>query len=119
MIWQCLFNTDEDSKNCSYIVSGAFILISTCKFTMFDYSKDVIVQAFDLKNCRLHYSGNNQLFKVDIDSTSLPAKDTELFYCNVARLLFASKKSRPDIQACVASLFAREELPMKYYKDIH
>ena len=82
---------------------------------MFDYSKDVIVEASEeLKNSRSHYSGNNQLFKVDVGSPSLPAKDTELFYCHVARLLFASKRARLDIQACVASIFTRVELTMNY-----
>ena len=55
--------------------------INTFKFRLFDYFKDVIVEAVeDLKNSRSHYSGNNQLFKVDIESLSLPAKNTELLY---------------------------------------
>ena len=72
MILQRLFNTDEDPKNSSHINSGASsipistykftkngsyiesrvsITISTCKFTMFDHSKNVIVEASEeLKN---------------------------------------------------------------------
>ena len=65
---------------------------STFEFTIFDYFKDVIVEASeDLKNSCSHYSGNNQLFKIDVDSPSLPLKDTELFYHHIARLLFTSK----------------------------
>ena len=65
---------------------------------MFDYFKDVMVEAAeDLKNSRSHYFGNNQLFKVDVDSPSLPPKDAELFYRHVTRLLFASKRTRPEI----------------------
>ena len=114
MMRQCLFNTDEDPKNLSCINSGASIPISTCKFTknrsyidssafipistykftMFDHSKDITVEAYEeLKNSCSHYSGNDQLFKVDVESACLPTKDTELFYCHVARLLFANKKS--------------------------
>ena len=36
--------------------------------------------------------------KVDEDSPRLPTKDADLFYRHVARLLFASKRARPDIQ---------------------
>ena len=45
-------------------------------YTMFDYLEDVIVEAAgDLKNSRPYYPGNDQLFKVDYDSPSLPPKD--------------------------------------------
>ena len=74
-------------------------------FTMFDYLEDVIVEATeDLKNCHSYYPGNDQLFKVDGDSPRLLQKDAELFHCHVARLLFASKRARPDIQVCVTFL---------------
>ena len=77
-------------------------------FTMFDYLEDVIVEADkDLKNSRLYYPGNDSLFKVDYDSPNLPTKDAELFHRHVARLLFASKRARPDIQVCVAFLCTR------------
>ena len=61
---------------------------------MFDYLKDVIVVAAeDLKNSCLYFRGNDQPFKVDYDSPSLPPKDAELFHCHVTRLLFTSKKA--------------------------
>ena len=94
--------------------------ISTCKFTMFDYFKDVIVKtADDLKNSRSPYSENSQLIKIDVNSPSLPSKDAELFYCHVARLLFVRKRTRPNIPACVISLFTRVKSPMGYCKDLH
>ena len=65
------------------------------------------------------YSGNNQWLKFDVESLSLPEKDTELFYCLVARLLFRSKIARPVIQACVAYIFTRMELPTNNHKDRH
>ena len=87
---------------------------------MIDYSKGVIVEASEeLENSRSHYSGNNQLSKVDVGSPSLPANDTELFDCHIAKLFVASKRARLDIQACVASLFTKMKLPRNYYKDRH
>ena len=65
------------------------------------------------------YSGNDQQFKLDVETPSLLEKDTELFYPLVAGLLFTSKIARPDIKACGAYIFARMELPMNYYKDRH
>ena len=87
---------------------------------MFDYFKDVIVKtADDLKNSRSPYSENSQLIKIDVNSPSLPSKDAELFYCHVARLLFVRKRTRPNIPACVISLFTRVKSPMGYCKDLH
>ena len=72
---------------------------------MFDYLRDVIVEANEvLKNSCLYYPGNDQLFKVGYDSPSLPSKDAELFHRHVARLLFSSKRARPDMQVCVVFL---------------
>ena len=54
--------------------------------SMFDYLEDVIVEAVkDLRNSRLYYPGNDQLFKVDCGSPSLPSKDAELFHRHVVR----------------------------------
>ena len=66
---------------------------------MFDYLENVIIQADeDMKNSRLYYSGNDSFIKVDYNSVSLLTKDAELFHRHVARLLFASKRAKPDIQ---------------------
>ena len=75
---------------------------------MFDYLKDVIVEANKyLNNSHLYYPRSDQLFKADYDSPSLPTKDAVLFHRHVARLLFASKRTRPDIQVCFAFLCTR------------
>ena len=111
----CIF-----TKNRLYVDSGASIPTSTCKFTIFDHSKDVIVKAYEeLKYSCSHYFGNDQLFNFDVESPSLSAKDTELFYHHFVRLLFISKSARLDIQACVAYTFTRMKLPLDYYKDRH
>ena len=79
---------------------------------MFDYLEDVIVEANDnLKNSCLYYPENDQLFKVDYNSPSLPLKDAELFHCHIARLLSVSKRTRLDIQVCFAFLCTRIKLP--------
>ena len=83
-------------------------------FTMFDYLEDTIVKAAeDLKKSRSYYPGNNQLFKVDDDSPRLLPKDAELFHHHVARLLFANKRARLNIQVCVAFLYTRVKSPTK------
>ena len=57
--------------------------------------------------------------KVDEDSPRLPVKDADLFHCHVARLLFASKRARPDIQVCVAFLCTRvKALTEQDYKKL-
>ena len=74
-------------------------------FTMFDFLEDVIVEAPDnLKKSRSQYPATQNLFKVNQSSPLLPNKDSELFHRLVARLLFASKRGRPDIQVSVAFL---------------
>ena len=86
---------------------------------MFDYLKDVIVEANeDLKNSRFYYPRNNQLYNVDCKSPSLPTKNAELLHRHVARLLFASKRARPDIHVCVAFLYIRVKVPTEQdYKN--
>ena len=81
-------------------------------FTMFDFLEDVIVEApDDLKKSRSYYPGNDKLFHVDDESPKLSQERAELFHRIVARLLFASKRARPDIQVCVAFLCTRVKSP--------
>ena len=80
-------------------------------FIMFDYLEDVIVEANeDLKNNCSYYLGNDQLFKVDYDSLSLPSKGAELFCHHIARLLLVNKRARPDTQICIAFLCTRAKI---------
>ena len=89
-------------------------------FTMFDYLEDVIVETDkNLKNSRLYYPGNDSLMKINCDSPSLSTDNAKLFYSHVARLLFASKKARPDIQVCVSFLCTRVKAPTEQdYKKL-
>ena len=115
MLQQHLFNTDEDPKNRPFINTGASIPIITCRFTK---NSSYVVSGKSISS-RSQYSGSNQRFNVDVESSSLPEKNAELFCCLVTRLVFTSKIFRPDIQACVAYILTRMELPMKYHKDRH
>ena len=88
-------------------------------FTMFNYLEDVIVEASeDLKNSRSYYPGNDSLMKVNVDSPR-SIKDADLFHRHVAKLLFASRRARPDIQVCVAFLCTRVKAPTEQdYKKL-
>ena len=57
--------------------------------------------------------------KVDVDSQKLPTKEADSFHRHIARLLFASKRARPDIQVCVAFLCTRVKAPTEQdYKKL-
>ena len=83
-------------------------------FTVFDYLEDVIVECTeDLVNSYSYCPGNNQIIKVVGDSPKFPPKDTELFHHYFIRLLFASKRARPDIQVYVTFLCIQVRSPKK------
>ena len=83
-------------------------------FTMFDFMEDVILEAPEnLRKSRSQYPATQSLFKVNENSPLLCNKDAELFHRLVARLLFASKRGRPDIQVAVAFLCTRVKAPTK------
>ena len=59
------------------------------------------------------------MFKVDHDSPRLSQKKADIFHCHVARLLFARKRARLDIQVCVAFLCTRVKSPTEQdYKKL-
>ena len=89
-----------------------YLIVGKVVFTIFNYLEDVIVEcAKDLKNSCSYYPGNDQLFKVLQDSPRLPPKDAEPFYCHVTRLLFVSKRAKPNIQVCVAFICTQVKSP--------
>ena len=51
------------------------------------------------------------LFTVNDDGIKLGKKDANAFHRNVARLLFLSKRARPDIQTAIAFLCRRVKSP--------
>ena len=75
-----------------------YLIVDKAVFTIFDYLEDVIVEcAKDLKNSRSYYLGNNQLFQVITNSSRFPPEDADIFHCHVTRLLFESKRAKPEI----------------------
>ena len=82
-------------------------------FSMFDYLEDIIVEApLDLKVGPKHKTlASGKLFQIDETSPLLSTEKGKLFHQLVARLLFASKRARPDIQVAVAFLCTRVKNP--------
>ena len=67
----------------------------------------------------MYYTRNDSLSKVDYNPPSLLTKVAKLFHRHVTRLLFASKRARPDIHVCVAFLCTRVKAPTEQdYKKL-
>ena len=79
---------------------------------MFDYLEDTIVEApEESKPNKCMHPCNGNLFKVKENSPLLDPKKADLFHRLVMRLLFASKRARPDIQVTVAFLCTGVKAP--------
>ena len=77
-------------------------------FMMFEYLKDIIVEApQELKPSRCVHPSNGNLFEIKEKSPLLEPKRVDFFHRLVPRLLFASKRARPDIQVTVVFLCMR------------
>ena len=98
-----LQHKNKDLKNYPFIDVGASIPVVAWKVTK---NRSHIISNISIPSCSLH-SGNNQRFKLNIESPSIPEEDIELFYCLISRLLFTSKVTRPDVQTYVTDIFTR------------
>ena len=79
---------------------------------MFDYLEDMIVKCPDnLKKATSFFPANDNLFKLDKNSPWLDNEKSDLFHQITARLLFAAKQARPDIQVCVVFLCTQVKDP--------
>ncbi len=56
---------------------------------------------------------SDKLFEADKDSEKLPKEEANYYHRIVARLLFASKRVRPDILTAVSYLCTRVKLPTR------
>jgi len=75
------------------------------KFYMFDYIEQIICEVDrKLMSGSSKTPAASQLFSVDDDEVKLDKKEADAFHRNVARLLFLSKRARPDLQTAVAFL---------------
>ena len=94
---QHLFYMNEHMKNYSLIDTGASIpiiaweLTKNCSYI----NSDILVPSHSPN------FGNSHRFKLDADSSNMSEKDIELLYRLIGRLLFTSKITTSDVQACV------------------
>jgi hypothetical protein len=83
------------------------------KFTMYDYLEDILAESpEDMKGMAVT-PAHSKLFQVNPDCDKLDHKTMDWFHRTVARLLFASKRARPDLQTAVAYLCTRVACPDK------
>ena len=77
------------------------------KCTMYDYLEDIIDEApSDMDGSAVTPASSN-LFQVDEECEKLDPETANLFHRKVTRLLFAAKRSRPDLQITIAFLCMR------------
>jgi hypothetical protein len=81
------------------------------KFTMYDYLEDVVSDMPDDMRGTSPTPASDNLFDVDEESTLLTEKEADFFHRTTARLLFAAKRARPDLQVAVAYLCTRVKCP--------
>ena len=82
------------------------------KFYMFDYIEQVLSEVDSkLMAGASTTPAATHLFEVDDDAVKLNKKEADAFHRNVARLLFLSKRARPDLQTAVAFLCTRVQSP--------
>jgi hypothetical protein len=80
-------------------------------FTMYDYLEDILAEMPDDMNGGAPTPASDNLFDVDDESPPLNDKESDFFHRTTARLLFAAKRARPDLQVAVAYLCTRVKCP--------
>jgi hypothetical protein len=85
--------------------------IGKVKFTIYDYLEDILDEMPDDMNGMAPTPASDNLFNVDDDSPQLNEKESDFFHRTTARLLFAAKRARPDLQVVVAYLCTRVKSP--------
>jgi hypothetical protein len=80
-------------------------------FTMYDYLEDILAEMPDDMNGGAPKPASDNLFDVDDESPLLNEKKSDFFHQTTARLLFAAKRARPDLQVAVAYLCTRVKCP--------
>ena len=74
------------------------------EFTMYNYIEDIIGSAPPDMNGNTPNPAKSKLFTVHDNSPLLGVAQADFFHSMTARLLFAGKRARPDIQVAVAYL---------------
>lgn len=81
------------------------------KFIMIDYLRDIVDDMpVDMKG-GARTTVRSNVFEVDTESPLLSQKRADFFHRISARLLFAAKRARPEIQVAVAFLCTRMKAP--------
>ena len=78
---------------------------------MYDYIEDIIGTPPSDMNGTVPDPARASLFTVDETSSLLDADGARFFHRMTARLMFAAKRARPDIQVAVAYLCTRIQEP--------
>jgi hypothetical protein len=85
--------------------------IGKVKFTMYDYLEDILSEMPDDMNGTAPTPASDHMFETEDDSPALNEKESDFFHRTTARLLFAAKRARPDLQVAVAYLCTRVKSP--------
>jgi hypothetical protein len=72
------------------------------KFAMYDYLEDVLSKMLYDMNGTSPTPDSDRLFEVDEESLLLDEKESDFIHRTTARLLFTTKRARPDPQVAVA-----------------
>jgi hypothetical protein len=71
------------------------------KFSMYDCLEDILSEMPDDMNGTAPTPASDHLFQVEDDLQALNDKESDFFHLTTARLLFAAKRARPDLQVAV------------------
>jgi hypothetical protein len=80
-------------------------------FTMYDYLEDILDEMPDDMNGSAPTPASDNMIDVDEESPSLNEMESDFFHPTTARLLFAAKQARPDLQVAMAYLCTRVKSP--------
>ena len=84
----------------------------TVKFTMFEYLEDILVECENRGWTHEAVTpAKKELFEIKENAKKLNNADSDFFHRITARLLYAGKRARPDIQLAVAFLCTRVSSP--------
>jgi hypothetical protein len=81
------------------------------KFTMIDYLEDILSETPRDMEGTARTPAWDELFTVDESSPLLNIKDADFNHRTTARLLFAAKRARPDLQVAVAYMCTWVKVP--------
>lgn len=82
-------------------------------FSMFDYINEVIKESPEDFKGTAETPAAAHLFEVNEQREKLESEDISIFHHLVAKLLYLSKRARPDIQTAVSFLCTRVREPDK------